>query len=116
MTLAPFAPLDPAVYREAVRRVKDADAELPVRVEVSGLDGVDEALATDADIIAVGHLLIPEATEAVSRTRGRAKLELIGTRNRVAVGALASSGAEYVLVDALTAAALPIELVFELER
>ena len=101
---------------EAVSRVKEADADLPVRVEVATLEGVDAALEAGADIVVVAGLPEAELAKAVARTRDRAKLELIGSRDPGSVQALARSGAEYVSVEALTAAAVPAELVFEVEE
>src|SRR5258706_9396357 len=42
--------------REAVRRMKDADPEMPIEVEAQTLDQVDEAIAAGADIILIDNL------------------------------------------------------------
>src|SRR5687767_9079166 len=64
--------------KEAVKRMKDDDPEMPIEVEAQSLAQVDEAIAAGADIILVDNLPIDEIREAVKRINGRAKVELSG--------------------------------------
>ncbi|GAC1398466.1 MAG: carboxylating nicotinate-nucleotide diphosphorylase [Thermoanaerobaculia bacterium] len=101
--------------REAVRRMKDADPEMPIEVEVQSLDEVDAAVAAGADIILVDNLPLETIREAVKRVNGRAKIELSGGVTLERMPDLAKTGANYVSVGALTHSAPAADLIFELE-
>ena len=99
---------------EAVRRMRAADAELPIEVEVRTLEEVDAALEAGAGTVRVDRLPIEAVREAVRRSRGRAKIEVAGPVPLDRMWELARSGAEYVSVAELTQAATPTEMTFEL--
>jgi nicotinate-nucleotide pyrophosphorylase (carboxylating) len=101
--------------REAVSRMKDADAEMPIEVEAQSLEQVDEAIAAGADIVLVDNLPIDQVREAVARVRGRAKVELSGGVTLDRLPDLAQTGADYVSIGALTHSAPASDLSFELE-
>jgi len=101
--------------REAVKRMKEADAEMPIEVEAQSLDQVDEAIASGADIILVDNLPLDQIRDAVSRIRGRAKVELSGGVTLDRLPELAKTGADYVSIGALTHSAPAADLSFELE-
>jgi nicotinate-nucleotide pyrophosphorylase (carboxylating) len=100
---------------EAVSRMKEADAEMPIEVEAQSLAQVDEAIAAGADIILVDNLPIEQVREAVARIRGRAKVELSGGVTLDRLPELAKTGADYVSIGALTHSAPAADLSFELE-
>ena len=100
---------------EAVKRMKAADAEMPIEVEAQSLAQVDEALAAGADIILVDNLPLDQVREAVSRIRNRAKVELSGGVTLERLPELAKTGADYVSIGALTHSAPAVDLSFELE-
>ncbi|MCH7748257.1 MAG: carboxylating nicotinate-nucleotide diphosphorylase [Acidobacteria bacterium] len=101
---------------EAVRRMRTADAEMPIEVEAHTLDDVDAALAAGVAIVRVDGLEIDAVQEAVRRSRGRAKIEVSGAVPLDQMPALAGTGAEYVSIAELTQAATPVEMTFELAR
>ena len=101
--------------REAVRRMKDANAEMPIEVEAQSLDQATDALAAGADIILLDNLSIDQIREAVSRIKGRAKIELSGGVTLDRLPELAKTGADYVSIGALTHSAPAVDLSFELE-
>ena len=101
--------------REALRRMKDADVEMPIEIEAQSLDEVNEALDAGAEIILLDNLTIDQIREAVSRIRGRAKIELSGGVTLDRLPELAKTGADYVSVGALTHSAPAADLSFELE-
>ena len=100
---------------EAVKRMKDADPEMPIEVEAQSLEQVDEAIAAGADIILVDNLPLDDIREAVKRVNGRAKVELSGGVTLDRIPELAKTGANYVSVGALTHSAPAADLSFELE-
>ena len=101
---------------EAVRRVRAADAELPIEVEARTLDDVDAALEAGVATVLVGASPIAAVREAVHRSRGRAKIEVSGVMPLDRMAELAGTGAEYVSIAALTQAPPPVEITFELAR
>jgi nicotinate-nucleotide pyrophosphorylase (carboxylating) len=104
--------------REAVKRMKDDDPEMPIEVEAQSLEQVDEAIAAGADIILVDNLPLEAIREAVKRViahGGRAKIELSGGVALDRIPDLAKTGANYVSVGALTHSAPAADLSFELE-
>lgn len=98
---------------EAVRRVREAGTELPIEVEARSLEAVDEALEAGADTIIVDKLSIAEIRDAVTRSRGLARIEVAGPVAGTSVAELADTGAEYLSVTALTGCGEPIDLRFE---
>jgi nicotinate-nucleotide pyrophosphorylase (carboxylating) len=101
--------------KEAVRRMKDADPEMPIEVEAQTLEEVDEAIAAGADIILVDNLPLEAIRDAVKRVNGRAKVELSGGVTLERIPELSKTGADYVSVGALTHSAPAADLSFELE-
>jgi nicotinate-nucleotide pyrophosphorylase (carboxylating) len=72
-------------------------------------------LTAGADIILLDNLSIEEIRAAVRRIGGRAKVELSGGVTLDRIAELASTGADYVSVGALTHSASAVDLSFELE-
>jgi nicotinate-nucleotide pyrophosphorylase (carboxylating) len=101
--------------REAVKRMKEDDPEMPIEVEAQSLEQVDEAIAAGADVILVDNLPIDAIREAVKRVNGRAQIELSGGVTLERIPELAKTGANYVSVGALTHSAPAADLSFELE-
>jgi len=100
---------------EVVRRMKAARQEMPIEIEAQTLAQVDEAIAAGADIILLDNLPIKDVREAVRRIASRAKIELSGGVTIERIPELATTGANYVSVGALTHSAPAADLSFELE-
>jgi nicotinate-nucleotide pyrophosphorylase (carboxylating) len=100
---------------EVVRKMRGAGHEMPVEIEAQSLREVDEALAAGADIILLDNMSIDDMRQAVSRTRGRVKTEISGGVTLDRLPELASLGADYVSIGALTHSAPAADLAFELE-
>jgi nicotinate-nucleotide pyrophosphorylase (carboxylating) len=99
----------------AVQRMKDDDPEMPIEVEAQSLEQVNEALAAGVDVLLVDNLPIDVIREAVRRAQGRAKVEISGGVTLERLPELATTGANYVSVGALTHSAPAVDLSFELE-
>ena len=100
---------------QALKRMKAAHQEMPIEIEAQSLEQVDEAIASGADIILLDNLSIAEVREAVKRIAGRAKIELSGGVTLERIRELATTGADYVSIGALTHSAVAADLSFELE-
>jgi len=99
----------------AVGKARAHRPGMRVEIEAERLDQVDEALAAGADIILVDNMSTPVIREAVSRARGRAKIEISGGVTLERIPELATTGADYVSVGALTHSAPAIDISFEIE-
>lgn len=99
----------------AVERMRAAQHELPVEIEAQSLDQVDEALAAGADIILLDNLPTDALREAVRLIARRAKTEISGGVTLERIPELATTGADFVSVGALTHSAPAADLSFELE-
>ena len=101
--------------KAAVERARAHRPEMPIEIEAERLDQVDEALAAGADTILVDNMSTPEIRDAVMRARGRAKIEISGGVTLERIPELATTGADYVSVGALTHSAPAIDISFEIE-
>jgi nicotinate-nucleotide pyrophosphorylase (carboxylating) len=99
----------------ALERLQAAEHEMPIEVEAQSLEQVDEALAAGASLILVDNLSTDEVREAVRRTRGRAQVEISGGVTFERLEELASTGAEFVSIGALTHSAPAADISFEIE-
>jgi nicotinate-nucleotide pyrophosphorylase (carboxylating) len=100
---------------EVVRKMRGAGHEMPIEIEAQSLREVDEALAAGADIILLDNMPIDDMRQAVSRARGRVKTEISGGVTLDRLPEIASLGADYVSIGALTHSAPAADLAFELE-
>jgi nicotinate-nucleotide pyrophosphorylase (carboxylating) len=99
----------------AVTSALQSGGGLPVEVEVETLNELDEALAAGAPRILLDNLSTHDVREAVRRAKGRATLEISGGVTIERLPELASTGADYVSVGALTHSAPASDLSFEIE-
>ncbi len=99
----------------AMRRMREARDDMPVEIEAQSMEQVDQAIAARANIIMLDNMSIDEMREAVRRIAGRAKIEISGGVTLDRIPELASTGADYVSVGALTLSAAAADLSFELE-
>lgn len=99
----------------AVRAAMAHDESLPVEVEVETLAELDEALAAGAPRILLDNFTTYDIREAVTRVSGRARLEISGGVTLARIPELATTGADFVSVGALTHSAPAADISFELE-
>jgi nicotinate-nucleotide pyrophosphorylase (carboxylating) len=64
----------------------------------------------------IDNMPIEDMREAIRRSRGRAKIEISGGVTLDRIGELATLGAEYVSVGAITHSAPAADISFEIER
>ncbi|MGE5244639.1 MAG: carboxylating nicotinate-nucleotide diphosphorylase [Betaproteobacteria bacterium] len=101
--------------REAVRRARRSRPDAPIEVEAQTIAQVDEALAAGAAIVLVDNMSTADIRSAVTRARGRAKIEISGGVTLERLPELAATGADFVSVGALTHSAPAVDISFELE-
>ena len=98
----------------AVRRMREASQNLPVEVEAQSLCEVDAALEAGADVVLLDNLSTAEIIAAVGKCRGRARTEISGGVTLQRMPELASTGADYVSIGALTHSAPAADLSLEI--
>jgi nicotinate-nucleotide pyrophosphorylase (carboxylating) len=96
-------------------RMRQAQIDMPIEIEVQSLEQLEEALAAGATRILADNLSIDELREVVRRTRGRAQVEVSGGVTLERLDAIADTGAEFVSVGALTHSAPAVDISFEIE-
>ena len=99
----------------AVAAVLAGRPSVPIEVEVETLDEVDEALAAGAPRILLDNFTTYDIREAVSRIGGRATIEISGGVTLARIPELATTGASFVSVGALTHSAPAADISLELE-
>jgi len=101
--------------RVAAERALGAATGLPVEVEVETLEELDEVLQAGVPRILLDNFTTYDIREAVKRIAGRAEIEISGGVTLARIAELATTGAQYVSVGALTHSAPSADLSFELE-
>jgi nicotinate-nucleotide pyrophosphorylase (carboxylating) len=99
----------------AIARARAHRPGLPVEIEAETPGQVDDALAAGAETILVDNMSTDQIREAVTRARGRAKIEISGGVTLERIPELAATGADFVSVGALTHSAPAIDISFEIE-
>ena len=99
----------------AVARCRESRPDLRLEIEAQTLAEVDEALAAGADIVLVDNMSLEDVREAVKRAAGRSRVEISGGATLPRMADLASTGANYVSVGALTHSAPAVDISFEIE-
>ena len=102
------------VGAEATRALQDSGG-LPVVVEVETLAELDEVLAAGVTRVLLDNFTTHDIREAVKRVDGRAQIEISGGVTLQRIPELATTGADYVSIGALTHSAPAADLSFELE-
>jgi nicotinate-nucleotide pyrophosphorylase (carboxylating) len=109
--LAAAGGIRPAV--EAVR--KHAHHLLKIEVEVTTLEGLEEALAAGAEAVLLDNMTVAQMAEAVQLAHGRVLLEASGGVSLETVAATARTGVDFISVGKLTHSAPALDLSLELE-
>ena len=99
----------------AVAAALRAGHGLPVEVEVENLEELDEALAAGAPRVLLDNFTTYDIRQAVARVAGRATVEISGGVTLERIAELATTGAEFVSVGALTHSAPAVDISFEVE-
>ncbi len=101
--------------RRAAALALEQSRGLPVEVEVENLAELDEAVTTGVPRILLDNFTTYDIREAVKRVAGRALIEISGGVTLERIPELATTGADFISVGALTHSAPSADLSFELE-
>lgn len=101
--------------RAVAERAMRAAHGLPVEIEVETLEELDEVLKVGVPRILLDNFTTYDIREAITRIAGRAEIEISGGVTLARIPELATTGAQYVSVGALTHSAPAADLSFELE-
>lgn len=86
----------------AVAAVRAHAPGVPVEVEVTGFDELEQALAAGVEWIMLDNMPPAQMAEAVRRVAGRARLEASGNVSLETIRAVAASGVDFISLGALT--------------
>jgi len=98
----------------AVERVRQAHRHLPIEVEVTTLEQLDEALGLGIERIMLDNMSPETMAEAVRRAAGRAELEASGGITLASVARVAATGVELISVGALTHSVKALDISLEI--
>lgn len=101
--------------RKAAEQAMQNSGGLPVEVEVENLAELDDVLAAGVPRVLLDNFTTHDIREAVKRVAGRARIEISGGVTLERIPELATTGADFVSVGALTHSAPAADLSFELE-
>jgi nicotinate-nucleotide pyrophosphorylase (carboxylating) len=99
----------------AVRAARARAPGLPLEVEVRDRIEIDEALAAGANRLLLDNMGIDELRAAVAQVAGRAQLEASGGVTVETVGAVGSTGVDFVSMGSLTHSVQALDLSMLLE-
>lgn len=114
--LAALRDAKPNPIEAAVRRAREQFPSLQVEVEADRLDQVEQALSAGADIILLDNMSVEDLRQAVSMSKGRAKLEASGGVNLETVRGIAETGVDYISVGALTHSARAVDIALDFKN
>ena len=101
---------------EAVRRARAAHSNVELEVEARTLDDVCAALELKINRILLDNMTVEMMAEAVSITKGLAKLEASGNVSLENVGRIAETGVDFISIGALTHSAKTFDVSFDYVR
>jgi len=97
--------------REAVLKARQAThGLLKIEVEVSSLEGLQEAIAAGAEVVMLDNMADEEIAKAVEVAAGRVLLEVSGKVNVERLSRLAALGVDWVSMGALTHSARAVDM------
>ena len=106
---------------EAVTKCRGAGDDLPVEVEVSTLEELEEACAAGVDRVMLDNVSVREVRRACEVVRGitdpagRPKVEVSGGITLDNVREMAQCGVDYISIGAITHSAPAVDMSLELE-
>ena len=103
----------PNAIAAAVRRARESYPRLRVEVEADTLTQVEQAVNAVADIILLDNMTLDELRAAVRLVNGRAITEASGGVTLATVGAIATTGVDFISVGALTHSARAADIALD---
>ena len=100
----------------ALRAVRKAYPDMPINIEVSNLQELEQALADKAPRILLDNFAPGQVREAMAIIRGRALVEISGGVDVTNARAYALAGADYISVGALTHSATALDFSMKVTR
>ncbi|MPZ61306.1 MAG: carboxylating nicotinate-nucleotide diphosphorylase [Propionibacteriales bacterium] len=96
--------------------VRERFPGVPVQVEVTRLDQIDDVLAAGADSILLDNMTPDRMREAVRMVGGRATVEASGGLTLESAREVAETGVDYLAVGALTHSSSALDIAFDLRE
>ena len=87
---------------DAIASQRASAANQTIEIEVTTLPQVEQALATNADVIMLDNFSLDDIAKAVKTIAGKAKVEVSGNVRLEDIKAIAVCGVDYISIGALT--------------
>jgi len=102
--------------KKAIESIKNNLSHLvKIEVEVSGLDGVKEALEAGADVIMLDNMDIDQIKEAIEFINGKSVVEISGGITIDSLNQLADTGVDIISAGALTHSARSVDISMQIK-
>jgi nicotinate-nucleotide pyrophosphorylase (carboxylating) len=95
---------------DAIKQARTRFPNIPIEVEVEGLDQLDEALSASPERIMLDNFTLDDLRDAVQRASGKAILEASGGITLETIGSIAATGVDEISVGELTKNIEPLDL------
>jgi len=96
---------------KAVKLIKEKIAvDNLIEVEVKTMEEVEEALINEVDVIMLDNMNIETMKQAINKINGKAKIEISGGITYERLAEIASIGADFISIGALTHSAAAIDI------
>jgi len=103
------------IRRAIEKACRDRPPGYDIEVEVTTLDGLEEAISAGADAVLLDNMTCEEVRQCVERAAGRVRLEVSGGIDSGNIRAYAETGADYISVGAVTHSAPAVDINFVVE-
>jgi nicotinate-nucleotide pyrophosphorylase (carboxylating) len=95
----------------AIEKVREGlGPQTKIEIETQNLDGVQEALEKEVNVIMLDNMAIDMIRESVKLINGRAKVEISGCVTLEKLDEISRTGADFVSVGALTHSAPSVDI------
>ncbi|MGC8765770.1 MAG: carboxylating nicotinate-nucleotide diphosphorylase [Brevinematia bacterium] len=101
--------------KEAVRRAKELNLEVPVEVEINSMAQIDEVLETDAEIVMLDNMNNENVEKAFNILKEYKYVEVSGNVDQKRLIELAEIGVDFVSMGELTHTIKPLDISMLIE-
>lgn len=102
--------------KNAVARAKSIATDKLIEVEVTNLDELKQAIATNANIVMLDNFSLSATKEAVKLAKDKILLETSGNVDKQTIVAIAKTGVDFISVGAITKHIQAIDLSMQIQN
>ncbi|HEY4831848.1 MAG TPA: carboxylating nicotinate-nucleotide diphosphorylase [Waddliaceae bacterium] len=113
-----FSGKSPAPIKEAVRKVRASNPNIPIEVEISDFSLLKEALETETEAVMLSRMQpreVKKCVEHIRKTNKKVYVESLGTITLETVRAYAETGVDGISIGSLTHSVPALDIVMRLK-